>query len=305
MRHYPNRVWYRAIWMAVALGALLSAGSAQLYRRPGEIGQTSEKEIERIRSQIGVEQRLGSQVPLELTFTDETGKQVQLKDYFGKRPVVLVLAYYECPMLCTVLLNELTRVLNVLDFTIGKEFEVITVSISPTETPKLASEKKANYLQAYKRKGGEQGWHFLVGEEKNIRALADAVGFQYTYDPRTKQYAHPAVVMILTPSGKLARYLTGIEFSARDLKFALTEASEGKIAKNPIMGAVLYCFQYDPSTGKYGLVILRVVQLAGIITVLSMMLLIGGAVLLERRRTKQLTSEADAPDSDEANDLQR
>lgn len=284
-----NRLWCYVLLSGIVGLTSLSA-NAQLYRRPGEVGQFQEQEQKKILDQVAVEQRLNTQVPLNLTFRDETGKTVRLGDYFGKRPVILVLAYYECPMLCTVVLNELTRSLNALDYTIGKEFEVITVSISPTETPELALKKKQTYLSAYKKKGAEHGWHFLVGDEPNIKALANAVGFQYTYDPRTKQYAHPAVIMILTPQGKLSRYLLGIEFAARDLKFALIEASEGKIG-NPVTSAVLYCFQYDPSSGKYGLVILRVVQLAGLITVLSLGLLIGGALILERRRSKALPNE--------------
>lgn len=284
-----NRLWCYVLLSGIVGLTSLSA-NAQLYRRPGEVGQFQEQEQKKILDQVAVEQRLNTQVPLNLTFRDETGKTVRLGDYFGKRPVILVLAYYECPMLCTVVLNELTRSLNALDYTIGKEFEVITVSISPTETPELALKKKQTYLSAYKKKGAEHGWHFLVGDEPNIKALANAVGFQYTYDPRTKQYAHPAVIIILTPQGKLSRYLLGIEFAARNLKFALIEASEGKIG-NPVTSAVLYCFQYDPSSGKYGLVILRVVQLAGLITVLSLGLLIGGALLLERRRSKTLPNE--------------
>jgi protein SCO1/2 len=217
---------------------------------------------------------------------------VRLGDYFGKRPVILVLAYYECPMLCTVVLNELTRAMNGLDLRVGKDFEVVTVSISPTETPELAAKKKANYVKAYNYEGADKGWHFLVGEEKNIKQLADAVGFNYVYDPKTKQYAHSAGIMIATPDGKLSRYLIGVDFAPRDLKFALAESSQGKIG-NPVLSAVLYCFQYDPSTGRYGLVVLRVIQLAGIITVLSLATLIGGAILLERRRRPKIddTSE--------------
>jgi len=284
-----NRLWCYVLLSGI-VGLTSLTANAQFYRRPGEVGQFQEQEQKKILDQVTVQQRLDTQVPLNLTFRDETGKTVRLGDYFGQRPVILVLAYYECPMLCTVVLNELTRSLHALDYTIGKEFEVITVSISPTETPELALKKKQTYLSAYKKKGAERGWHFLVGDEPNIKALANAVGFQYTYDPRTKQYAHPAVIMILTPQGKLSRYLLGIEFAARDLKFALIEASEGKIG-NPVTSAVLYCFQYDPSSGKYGLVILRLVQLAGLITVLSLGLLIGGALLLERRRSKTLPNE--------------
>ncbi len=274
--------------------AALSSLSAQMYRRPGEVGETQRQEAQRVLDQVGIEQKLNTQIPLDLTFRDESGKQVRLGDYFGKRPVLITLVYYECPMLCTVILNELTRSLNALDYTVGREFEIITVSISPTETPELARKKKKNYLDSYRkdRALAERGWHFLTGEEKNIKQLADALGFQYTYDEKTKQYAHTAAVMIATPEGKLARYLLGIEYSARDLKFALTEASQGKIG-NPVLGAVMYCFQYDPASGTYGLVILNVVKLAGIITVLSMALLIGGAILLERRRTQNLINSAD------------
>lgn len=291
---YRNRLWM--YWM---LGVILTltGASAQLYRGPsGEIGETAAKqEYENITSQIGIEQNLGNQIPLELTFRDEAGKTVKLGDYFGKRPVILVMAYYECPMLCTVVLNELTRVMNAMDLRIGKDFEVVTVSISPTETPELAAKKKANYVKSYNYEGAEQGWHFLVGDEPNIKKLADIVGFKYVYDPKTKQYAHSAGIMIATPDGKLSRYLMGVEFSSRDLKFALAESSQGKIG-NPVLSAVLYCFQYDPSTGRYGLVVLRVIQLAGIITILSLATLIGGALLLERRRKRPTDNTSEVND---------
>lgn len=280
---YVKRLWSGLIVASLTLGV----ASAQLYRRPeGEIGETAAKQrYESITSQVGIEQKLGERVPLELTFKDETGKIVKLGDYFGKRPVILVLAYYECPMLCTVVLNSLVRTLNAMDWKAGDEFELVVVSIAPNESPEQAAKKKANYAKEYRHGTAERGWHFLVGEEKNIKQLADAVGFKYTYDPVTKQYAHGAGIMIVTPDGKLSRYLLGVDFSARDLKFALAESSQGKIG-NPVLSAVMYCFQYDPSTGRYGLVIMRVVQLAGIITVLSLATLIGGALLLERRRRK-------------------
>lgn len=282
--------WRLGVLATLTLASLAPL-AAQLYRGPGgEIGETAaRKEYENITSQVGIEQNLGKQLPLELTFTDEAGKTVRLGDYFGKRPVILVMAYYECPMLCTVVLNELTRAMNGLDLRLGKDFEVVTVSISPTETPELAAKKKANYVKAYNYDGADQGWHFLVGKEKNIQQLADAVGFKYVYDPKTKQYAHSAGIMIATPDGKLSRYLIGVDFAPRDLKFALAESSQGKIG-NPVLSAVLYCFQYDPSTGRYGVVILRVIQLAGIITILSLATLIGGALLLERRRKPKIDS---------------
>lgn len=242
-------------------------------------------------NQIRIEQKMGSQIPLDLTFRDETGETVALRSYFKNKPVVLVMAYYECPMLCTVVLNELTRVMkSEKRYSIGKDYEVITVSISPTETPELAAKKKENYAGAYQRAGGKSGWHFLVGDEANIKQLADSVGFNYVYDPKTKQYAHSAGVMILTPEGKLARYLLGIDYTAKDLRFALIESSKNKIG-NPVEQVILYCYQYDPSTGRYGLVIMRVVQLAGILTVLSLGTFIFMMVRAERHRSRMLNKE--------------
>ncbi len=261
---------------------VVSPAGAQMYRRPPDIDADPTRQV---RENVGIQQKLNTRIPLELTFRDETGKTVQLRDYFGRRPVILTLNYYECPMLCNVMLNELTRALNALDYKIGEQFEIVTVSISPTETPELAAKKKANYAKAYRHGTAEKGWHFLTGKETNIRLLADAVGFKYMYDPRTKQYAHSAAIMILTPDGRLSRYLLGIDYSARDLKFAIMEASEGKIG-NPTERLVLYCYQYDPTTGKYGLVIIRLVQVGGLITVLGLGLLIGGFLWWERRHPR-------------------
>ncbi|GBC91947.1 hypothetical protein HRbin15_00407 [bacterium HR15] len=291
----------RRAWLlgttVLLLAGLLNLTHAQMYRRPPELTPELNQQVLR---QVDIKQKLNAQIPLDLNFRDEMGKTVRLGDYFGKRPVILTLNYYECPMLCTVILNELTRTLNALDYRIGKEFEVVTVSIAPNETPELAAKKKANYVKAYRHGGAEQGWHFLTGEEANIRRLADAVGFQYVYDPRTKQYAHTAAIMVLTPDGRLSRYLLGVNYSPRDLKFALMEASEGKIG-NPVERVVLYCYQYDPATGKYGLVIIRLVQLGGVLTVLGLGLLIGGMLWLERRHPR-LSEAAELPDSSAPSD---
>lgn len=287
----------KLIWGALLLSGLLLPAVAQMYRRPPELTGEANQQVLR---NVDIKQKLNAQVPLELTFRDETGKPVRLGDYFGKRPVILTMNYYECPMLCTVVLNELTRTLNALDYRIGREFEVVTVSIAPNETPELAAKKKANYVKAYRHGGAEKGWHFLTGEEKNIRKLADAIGFQYAYDPRTKQYAHTAAIMILTPDGRLSRYLLGVLYSARDLKFALMEASEGKIG-NPVERVVLYCYQYDPATGKYGLVIIRLVQVGGILTVLGMGLFIGSMLWLERRRPRSSEANGEVANGEVAN----
>lgn len=270
------------LWAALLIGGLLDSATAQMYRRPDELTPSLN---EKVLNEVDIQQKLNAQVPLDLTFRDERGKTVRLGDYFGKRPVILTLNYYECPMLCTVVLNELTRTLNALNYRIGREFEVVTVSIAPNETPELAAKKKANYVKSYRYPGAEKGWHFLTGDERNILRLADSVGFRYVYDPRTKQYAHTAAIMTLTPEGRMSRYLLGVQYAPRDLQFALMEASKGKIG-NPVERVVLYCYQYDPSTGKYGLVIIRLVQLAGALTVLVLGVFIGGMLWWERRRPR-------------------
>lgn len=218
---------------------------------------------------IGIDQKLNQRVPLDLEFRDERGQTVQLGDYFGRRPVVLSLVYYQCPMLCPMTLNGALRSFRALTFDIGNDFEVVTVSISPSETPAMAAEKKATYVHQYGRESGAAGWHFLTGEQASIQRLAEAVGFRYTYDPETGMYSHATAIMVLTPEGRLARYFYGIEYSARDLRLGLVEAGENKIG-TPVDQVLLYCFQYDPTTGKYGLLIMRVLRLAGLATVLAL-----------------------------------
>jgi protein SCO1 len=239
---------------------------------------------------VGIGQRLNEQIPLELAFRDENGKPVKLGDYFFDKPVVLALVYYECPMLCTYTLNGLVRSMQALPFDLGNQYRVITVSFNPREGPALAAAKKKEYLSHYSRSGGTDGWHFLTGEESSIENLAHAVGFQYHYDTETRQYAHAAGLMVLTPRGKIARYFYGIEFSPRDLRFALEEASANRIG-SPVDEVLLFCFHYDPATGKYGLLITRVIQIAGGSTVLLMGLFVG--VMLRRERTaKRRNAEA-------------
>ena len=215
---------------------------------------------------VGIDQRLNEQAPLDLTFRDETGKQVQLRQYFGRKPVVLSLVYYECPMLCTMVLNGLLRSLRATPLNVHEHFEVVTVSFDPKEGPELAAPKKAEYVKKYGRKGGSEGWHFLTGEEASIRKLAQSVGFRYTWDAQTNQWAHASGIMVLTPQGKIARYLYGVEYSAKDLRFALVEASAGRIL-SPVDQLLLLCYHYDPKTGKYGFVIMNALRAAGMATV--------------------------------------
>ncbi|HEX8198962.1 MAG TPA: SCO family protein, partial [Isosphaeraceae bacterium] len=222
-------------WLAVLAGLLILPGVARAQQQPTPEapGTTLQK--------VGFDQNLDAQVPLDLPFRDEQGRPVRLGDYFGRRPVILTLVYYRCPMLCGLELNGLARSLKPLTPAIGRDFEVVTVSIDPTETPELAAEKKANYMKRYGRDGTEGGWHFLTGEAGSIARLAQAVGFRYTYNPQTKLYAHAAGLVILTPGGRIARYFYGIDFPAKDVQGALAEAQAGKVGA-PIARLLLFCY---------------------------------------------------------------
>jgi len=219
--------------------------------------------------EIGFDQNLDREVPLDIPFTDEQGRAVRLGEYFGARPVVLALVYYDCPMLCTQVLNSLTSTLKLLSLDPGRDFDVVIVSFDPREKPALAAAKKAAYLDRYKRPGAAGGWHFLTGRQPSIDRLTKAAGFRYVWDESLRQFAHPTGVIVLTPQGRVSRYLFGVEYGPRDLRFALIDASAGKIG-TPVDQVLLYCYHYDPETGRYGLVIMRVVRLAGAATVLAL-----------------------------------
>ena len=216
---------------------------------------------------VGIEQHLDEQIPPDLVFRDETGKSVRLGDYFGKKPAILNLVYYQCPMLCGEVLSGLESALRVLKFDIGKEFNVVTVSFDPRETPDMATKKKAEFLKRYGRPGAADGWHFLTGPQPSIDALTKAAGFQYQYDPKTGQFAHSTAIIVLTPEGKIAQYYFGVEYAPKDLRLGLIQASDNKIGTLADQ-VLLYCYHYDPTTGKYGAIIARVLQLSGVATVL-------------------------------------
>ena len=218
---------------------------------------------------VGIDQRLNNQVPLGLKFRDETGQTVTLGSYFGKKPVIISLVYYRCPMLCTMAENGLLNALRDVTFNIGEQYQVVTLSIDPTETPDLAMGKKAVYVGLYGRPAAKQGWHFLVGDEPSIRALAQAVGFHYNFMPETRQYAHATGIIVLTPQGKVSRYFYGIQYPPRDIRLALVEASNEKIG-SPVDAIMLYCCEYDPHTGKYGVVVAHILKISGAITLLCM-----------------------------------
>jgi protein SCO1/2 len=232
--------------------------------------------------EVGFDQRLGAQISLDLSFRDETGRSVELSQYFTDKPVILMFAYYNCPNLCPLALEGLARSLKPLSFEAGKEFNVLTVSIDPNEGPDLAAANKEKYLRNYGRPGAERGWRFLTGEQLSIERLTETVGFRYRYDAKQKQYAHSSGIAVLTPHGKVSRYLYGIEYALRDLRLALVEASSGKVG-SPVDQLLLFCYQYDPATGKYILVIMNVLRLAGLGTVLGL----GGVIVVLLRRERQ------------------
>lgn len=221
---------------------------------------------------VGIEQKLNEQVPLDAVFTDENGKSVKLGDYFGKgRPVILALVYFECPMLCNEVLNGLTGSLKSLSLNAGQDFDVVAISFDARENdkPELAKNKKEGYLKRYGRPETAHGWHFLTGTQSEIDKVTQAVGFNYVYDEATEQFAHAGGIMIMTPDGKLSRYLYGIDYAPKDIKFALMESAENKIGSLTEQ-LMLYCYHYDPSTGKYGLAIMNVIRLGGIITLIGL-----------------------------------
>lgn len=234
---------------------------------------------------VGIDQRLNQQVPLDLMFRDETGRSVPLQTYFGKKPVVLALIYYNCPMLCTLVLNGLIQSLNTMSFVAGKEFDVIAVSFDPRETSELATGKKRAYLERYIVKGTESGWHFLTGDESSIKALTQTVGFRYAYDAEKDLFAHASGVIVLTPEGKISRYFYGVEYPPRDLRLGLVEASENKIG-SPVDQLLLMCYHYDPTTGKYGAVVMNVVRLAGTITLIIIISFIVLTIRRDRKKQK-------------------
>ncbi|HLY61118.1 MAG TPA: SCO family protein [Terriglobia bacterium] len=245
--------------------ALVAFGLAVLTGLPA--GAENQNEKPSLLRSVGIDQKLNEQLPLDLTFRDETGSTVQLGEFFGDKPVILALVYYECPMLCTQELNGLLRSLQNIPLDIGKQFNVVTVSFNPRETPGLAANKKKVYVGIYGRPGASEGWHFLTGDEAMIQKLTSGVGYHYAFDPASDQYAHATAIMVLTPRGKLSRYFYGIDYPSRDLRLSLVEASNNKIG-SPVDQVFLYCYHYDPATGKYGLIIANVLRIAGSVTIL-------------------------------------
>jgi protein SCO1/2 len=274
--------WRFGDWSAALMGIVLMSGvvSAQ-GNAPGVRPDPSmpSSQTPRALSRVSFEQRLNEQLPLDLPFKDANGRDVKLGDYFGRKPIVLTFVYYECPMLCTEVLNGLESSLRVINETIGKEFDVVTVSFDPKETPVLAAGKKKAYLERYKRPEAEQGWHFLTGDQASIDALTKAAGFNFAWDEASHQFAHPSGIVVATPTGKLSRYFFGVDYSPRDVKFALIESSTEKIG-TLAERLLLYCYHYDPTTGNYGFVAMRAVRIGGAVTILALV----GFVFVSLRR---------------------
>jgi protein SCO1/2 len=268
---------------ALALAALALA-VLPAYAQRGLAPQSAPQGLPPALREIGYDQKLGQSVPLDIALTDEEGRRVRLGDFLGKKPVVLTLVYYECPMLCTLTLNGLASALSVLSFDVGREFDVVTVSFDPRETPELARAKKRAYLSRYKREGAEAGWHFLTGDAAEIARLTQAVGFRYVWDDETKQFAHPSGVVTLTPEGKISHYLFGVEYAPKDLRLSLVEASERRIG-SAVDAVLLYCYQYDPVRGRYGAVAMRILRAGAVVTLACLVGFIG--IMLRRERRQQ------------------
>ncbi len=259
--------------LLATLAAAAAAAMAFLTLAPGAAAQLASDPMQSVGvrpellKQVGIDQKLNQTIPLDLTFRDEDGKTVALGQFFGQKPVILTHVYYNCPMLCTQVLNGVESSLKELSTDIGNQYDVVTISIDPTESHVLAKTKKEMYVGMYGRPGAAEGWHFLTGDEPQIKQLANAVGFRYAYDPDSKQFAHASAIMLLTPEGKISRYFYGIQYPTRDLRLGLVEASEGKIG-TPVDQVLLFCYHYDPATGKYGLLISHVIQIGGALTIL-------------------------------------
>ncbi len=301
--HHPN-----SLSLCLRVGGVLALLCTPVFPQPGQPGPSSplygarpqsgamsSSGLPKALKEVSIEQKLNEQLPLDLMFRNEKGEAVKLGDFFGKKPVVLALVYYECPMLCTQVLNGMVSAFKVLSFKAGEEFDVVTVSFDPRETPALASAKKktyVGYLPEAKRNPAAKGWHFLTGDEESIRRLTDAVGFRYYFDEATNQFAHASAIMVATPEGKLARYFYGIEYSPKDLRLGLIEASENKIG-TAVDQLLLYCYHYDPATGTYGAVVMNMIRLGGVATLVLM-----GVLFFVLRRRAASQSDLKAAQSD-------
>jgi len=264
--------------IAPAAAQMTGAPSAGYKQEPGITSATLPLPLREIRFDQNIDQR----IPLDTEFEDESGRRVKLREYFGKRPVVMVFAYYDCPMLCTMVINGLASALDVLSLVPGKDFEIVTISFDPRDTPSTAGAKKIAYISRYRQQGAAGAWHFLVGDQASIDRLTNAAGFRYVWDAETKLFAHPTGVIVLTPDGRLARYLFGIEYGPRDLRYAIVEASNGNVGST-VDALLLYCYHYDPLMGRYAVAIIRIIRVAAGATVLGLVTFVVAMARREKR----------------------
>ena len=281
-RNQPNSI--SAVRLTLAIALLVVSAPAQI--NSGMMSPPANTRPPRLEN-VGIEQHLDAQVPPDITFRDSTGNTVKLGDYFGRKPLILNLVYYNCTMLCGEALAGLASAMRLIKFDVGNEFDVVTVSFDPRETPAMAAAKKIEYVKRYGRPSAASGWHFLTGQPESIDALTKAVGFQYQYDEKSNQYAHATAIMVLTPQGRISRYFYGVDFPPKDLRMGLVEASQGKIG-NAVDAVLLYCYHYNPETGKYGAMVANILRLAAVATVL----LLGGLLFILWRLDRAATQKA-------------
>ena len=273
------------LWaLCLAPEALAQPGFPAGYSDPQRPGTVSTQTLPQLKD-VSFKQRLNEMLPLDASFTDENGRRVALGDYFGRKPVVLAFVYYECPMLCTQVMNGLSSALKVMPFRAGEDYEVVLVSFDPRDTPATAAEKKRAHLEYWSAERDAAAWHLLTGDEATIRRVTSAAGFSYQWDERTGQFAHVSGVLVATPQGRLSRYFYGVEYSPKELRLAMVESGEGRVG-SAIDELLLYCFHYDPEAGRYGLMVMNLVRLGGVMTVLG----IGGFILIMRRRDARTPS---------------
>ena len=282
------------MWRAVVIVCILhlaicitEISAQQQPGMPGSMGFTGgivASNVPAKMQHVTFSQRLGEQLPLDARFKDESGRDIALGDYFGKKPVVLAFVYYQCPMLCPLVMNGISSALKVVPFTPGTEFDVVLISFDPRDTPEAANAKKRAHLQHWAVPETADGWHFLTGAEQDIRRVTSAAGFTYEWDEETQQFSHVSGVLVATPDGRLSRYFYGVEFSPKDLRLALVDSSQGRLG-SVVEELLLYCFHYDPSTGKYGAAFMNILRLGGVLTV---GLILGFVVLMRRRESRHV-----------------
>lgn len=278
------------VLLAGCLALLAAAAPARATFRGDPYPQVDKPNVKpKILDSVGIDQKIGDTIPLDTVFRDESGREVKLGSLIGRRPIILTLVYYKCPMLCTLVLNDLVRTLRPMEMSIGKDFDVLTVSFDPTETPELSNAKKKQYLREYNRDGAQANWHFLTGSQESIQKLTQAVGFHYTWDEKAQQFAHASGIIILTPQGKIARYFFGIQYAPQDVRLSLVEASNNRVGSITDQ-ILLYCFHYDPATGRYGIIVTRALHIGGVITILALGVLL--LLLFRHERHAAVSREA-------------